>query len=85
MALSKRYQRLVGSKWTSAAEVEGWRHFHVVSLERGGGGYRAQLAASCDARVRAGVPAAELFDRARWTPGWTPLAQLRDGDGPSGG
>jgi len=77
MPLPKRYQKLVGSRWTSAVEVLGWRHFEVLALERRDGGYQARLAATCDAGARTYVSVSTLMDRAQWTPGWLPLSQLR--------
>jgi tryptophan-rich hypothetical protein len=76
MALPPRYVHLVGSKFTSAAQIEGWRQFHVVSLRRVEGGYDAELRASCDASVELRVPAQALFDRQAWSPGWKLLTEL---------
>jgi tryptophan-rich hypothetical protein len=77
MALPKKYARLVGSKWTAAREVLGWRHFHVISVQREqGGGHSVELAASCDTQKRTQVAAQVLLDPAEWSPGWTLLSQL---------
>lgn len=75
--LPPRYAHLVGAKFTSRAPVHGWRQFHVVGLRKVPGGYDAELRASCDADVELRLPAKALFDRAAWTPGWTPLAALK--------
>jgi tryptophan-rich hypothetical protein len=77
MALPPRYTHLVGSKFTAAAPVQGWRQFHVVGLRRVEGGYDAELRASCDATVEFRLPAKDLFDRAAWTPGWKRLSELK--------
>jgi tryptophan-rich hypothetical protein len=77
MTLPKQYSRLVGSKWTATREVLGWRHFHVISVQREQeGGYGVELAASCDMQKRARVTTGVLLNPAEWTPGWTPLSQL---------
>jgi len=79
MALPPRYAHLVGSKFTAAAPIEGWRQFHVVGLRRVDTGYDAVLRASCDAAVELRLPAKALFDRAAWTPGWKLLRELKRG------
>lgn len=76
MPLPPRFVHLIGAKFTSTAELQGWRQFHVVGLRKVDGGYDAEIRASCDALVELRVPAKSLFDRAVWTPGWLPLSQL---------
>lgn len=74
----KRYTHLIGAKFTSVAELRGWRQFHVVGLRKVSDGYDAELRASCDAAVEVRVPAKSLFDRDAWTPGWSTLAELTE-------
>jgi tryptophan-rich hypothetical protein len=76
MSLPPRYVHLVGSKFTATAPVEGWRQFHVVGLRKVGGGYDAELRASCDAAVEIRIPAKALFNREVWSPGWKLLSGL---------
>jgi tryptophan-rich hypothetical protein len=86
MALPKQYARLVGSKWTAAREVLGWRQFHAISVRREpNGGYAVELAASCEAARRTWVPADTLLGRDGWTPGWTPLSLLAPEEPPPEG
>lgn len=81
--LPRKYQRLVGSKWTSAEPFHGWRHFEVTEVRRAPEGPLAQLVASCASdTVRPVVDAASLFDRGQWTPGWTPLTTLKTPERP---
>ncbi|MCU0698965.1 MAG: TIGR02450 family Trp-rich protein [Myxococcaceae bacterium] len=75
MAPPPKVARLMGSKFTSQVVREGWTHFHVVGVQRLETGWHAELAASCDGARRVRVPTTELFDRAHWVPGWTPLSQ----------
>lgn len=83
MALPKQYARLVGSKWTAASEVLGWRQFHAISVRREpGGGFAVELAASCEAEKRTWVPVGALLQREGWTPGWTPLSLLAPEEAP---
>ncbi len=77
MALPPRFAHLVGSKWTSTAPVLGWRHFHVGTLQRSGGGWQVEVIASVDPTARTVVDARELFDKAKWTAGWVTLEALR--------
>lgn len=76
VGLPKRYEHLVGAKFTSVVEVKGWRQFHVVGLRKVDDGYDAELRASCAATVELRVPAKALFDGAAWIPGWLPLSKL---------
>ena len=69
-----RIARLTGTSWTSVAEREGWRHFHVIGVAKGDDGWVAELAASCDAHRRIVVGARELLEQDGWVAGW---AQLR--------
>ncbi len=78
MPLPPRLAHLVGSKFTAAATIRGWRQFHVVGLVKVGRGYDAVLRASCDASVELTLPAAELFDETAWSFGWKRLAELSD-------
>jgi tryptophan-rich hypothetical protein len=71
-----RVARLAGTSWTSAAPVEGWRHFHVVGLVRSAAGWKVELAASCDAGRRVLVDARALLDKDGWAPGWVTLQDL---------
>ena len=80
MALPKRYARLVGSKWTSAAPLLGWRQFHVISLRRGGKRFEAELAASVDPSERVWVDTSALTDPTCWRTGWATLGELRTCD-----
>lgn len=77
MPLPPRLAHLVGAKFTSREPVQGWRQFHVVGLRKAPGGYDVELRASCDAAVELRLPASAPFDRAAWTPGWTPLSELK--------
>lgn len=92
MALPRRYAHLVGSKFTAAARIQGWRQFHVLTLKKGADGYEAELQATCDRAVRVWAQARDLFDRAKWTAGWKLLRELEsvsgepvEGLGPEGG
>jgi tryptophan-rich hypothetical protein len=76
MAIPPRVARLLKTPWTSDAQRLGWRHFHVVGLQRGEGGWLAELAASCDEGLRVTVAARELLDQRGWRAGWTPLREL---------
>jgi tryptophan-rich hypothetical protein len=75
VAMPPKIARLVGSKFTSQTIRHGWTHFHVISVRRTEAGWAAELAASCDATRRFFIPTRELFDRAHWCPGWTPLTR----------
>ena len=77
MALPRQLALLQGSKWTSAAVLEGWRHFEVVGLRRGEAGWEVELAASCDARRRVTVAARALTKGPDWSAGWTTLRTLQ--------
>lgn len=66
-------QVVVGGKWTSDEEVEGWRHFEVVTVEGRGRARVVELAATCDPRRRVKVPLAALARRDGWSPGWRRL------------
>jgi len=74
--LPSRYAHLIGGKFTSTQELQGWRQFHVVGLRKVADGYDAELRASCDATVEVRIPAKSLFDRSTWLPGWLPLSKL---------
>lgn len=71
-----KVRRLGGSAWTSEAPVLGWRHFHVVGLQRTEAGWVAELAASCEAARRVVVPARALLHGEGWRAGWVPLEAL---------
>jgi tryptophan-rich hypothetical protein len=67
------FPHLLGSKWTSAQPVMGWRHFQVTARQQGEGGLVfAELRAVCDPQVRLWVNAATLKNRALWQAGWIP-------------
>ncbi len=71
-----RVARLVGAAFTSEAPVQGWRHFHALSVRRVDGAWQVELAASCDAARRVSVPASQLLRREGWQPGWKALREL---------
>ena len=62
--------RVIGSKWTSRTEREGWVHFHVITLSHAEGGDRVELAASCDKTTRFWIELDELKNPSAWAPGW---------------
>lgn len=68
--------RLLKGTFTSDEPVEGWRHFHVIAVQRRDGAWCAELAASCDAARRVWVPASRLLRQEGWRAGWTPLREL---------
>ena len=71
-----RVSKLLKGTFTAGEAVEGWRHFHVVSLRKGVAGWEAELAASCDDARRVWVLAAKLLRKEGWAAGWTPLREL---------
>jgi tryptophan-rich hypothetical protein len=75
--MPKQVARLQSTKWTSAVVVEGWRHFEVVGVVLGEGGWWVELAASCDRSRRVQVNARHLLQSVGWTPGWATLEALQ--------
>lgn len=73
-----KFPHLLGSKWTAREPTFGWRHFQVVNRKTQGQWVYAELAASCDDRVRFWLNARILKDRDRWQPGWQPLQEIRE-------
>ena len=71
--MAPRLRIAVGSKWTSDVEVEGWRHFEVISLRAEGSARLVELAPSCDRRLRVTIAAELLANRRGWAPGWLRL------------
>ncbi|MCA2960598.1 MAG: TIGR02450 family Trp-rich protein [Silvanigrellales bacterium] len=70
--------RVIGSKWTSRTEREGWVHFHVITLSHDEGGYRVELAASCERKTRFWVDLEELKNPGAWAPGWVKNAKTSE-------
>lgn len=68
--MSTKVRVVVGGKWTSQVEVEGWRHFVVVSVRTSG---QVELAASCAPKRRVFVEREALARRVGWSPGWLGL------------
>ncbi|MEM7771886.1 MAG: TIGR02450 family Trp-rich protein [Cyanobacteria bacterium P01_A01_bin.37] len=68
-----QYPHLVGSKWTSIQETDGWRHFEVLNRKNQGIWIFAELVATCDSTVRFWVNAKTLKDPSLWMPGWVSL------------
>lgn len=62
-------RRLVGSAWTSAAAIEGRRHWVVAAVR----GDEAELRSVLTPIARHRVPWRALRDRRRWAPGWQVL------------
>jgi tryptophan-rich hypothetical protein len=70
--------RVIGSKWTSRTEREGWVHFHVITLSHDEGGDRVELAASCERKTRFWVDLEELKNPGAWAPGWVKNAKTSE-------
>lgn len=74
------HARIIGSKWTAMETTFGWRHFEVVSKQKGGKDWFLELVATCDQNTRFWLNSHNLKDRERWSMGWlqkeeTSLAQ----------
>ncbi|UFP92674.1 TIGR02450 family Trp-rich protein [Gloeobacter morelensis] len=77
-----KYPHLVGSKWTAAAKIMGWRHFQVFAREDRKGLVFARLQSVCAVEVNFWVNAKTLKNRDLWEPGWTTLGEMAaDPDG----
>ena len=74
MAKKQKFPHLVNSKWTSCAEMWGWRHFRVANRKNQKAWVFAEMVAACDETVRFWVNAQSLKDRSLWTPGWQSLS-----------
>lgn len=63
--------RIIGSKWTAMETTFGWRHFEVISKQKGGNkNWFLELVATCDQNTRFWLNAQNLKDRERWSMGW---------------
>lgn len=80
MAQKQKYPHLLGSKWTSAQQTWGWRHFQVINRKNEGRWVFAEMTASCDGEVRFWINAKQLKDRDLWQPGWQTLAEMGAGE-----
>ncbi|MGK7889431.1 MAG: TIGR02450 family Trp-rich protein [Leptolyngbyaceae cyanobacterium] len=78
MAKKQRFPHLVGSKWTAAVEMWGWRHFQVANRKNQDRWVFAEMVASCDQTVRFWINAQLLKDRSLWQAGWRSLAVSSD-------
>eukprot|EP00249_Psilotum_nudum_P011242 c23048_g1_i2 orf=51-725(+) len=69
--------RVIGSKWTAVETTFGWRHFIVMSKQRGlKKDWFLELAAACDENIRFWINAKNLKDRERWSMGWLQIADI---------
>jgi len=75
MAKKIKFPYLVGSKWTSAQETFGWRHFIVVNRKNESGLVFAELKAACDDSVRFWLNAKALQRPELWLAGWQTLQE----------
>lgn len=70
-------RRLIGTAWTSAAPLEGRRHWVVATVRGDEAELRSVLAPIASHRVAWRA----LRDRARWLPGWQVLPATDDDEG----
>jgi tryptophan-rich hypothetical protein len=76
MAKKQKFPYLLGSKWTAAQTMWGWRHFQVVNRKHDGKWVFAEMVASCDPEVRFWINAQSIKDRTQWHPGWQTLEEM---------
>lgn len=72
----QKFPYLVGSKWTAKQKTWGWRHFQVVNRKNEGKWVFAEMVASCDAKTRFWLNAAQLKDESLWLAGWKTLQEI---------
>lgn len=61
--------KLNKSKWTSLIELNGWRHYEVINVNKKDN--FIELFAICDDNQRAFVNRKELQNKDLWKRGWT--------------
>ncbi len=71
----QKFPHLVGSKWTAAETICGWRHFQVVNRKNQGAIVFAELVAACDPSVRFWINAKALKQLSLWRAGWQSLVE----------
>jgi tryptophan-rich hypothetical protein len=76
MPQKQKFPHLIGSKWTSAQETFGWRHFVVVNRKNEGDLVFAEIKSACDDSVRFWLNSKALKRRSLWLPGWKTLQEM---------
>jgi|GEM_PF-2508649 len=70
------FPHLVGSKWTAAKSIQGWRHYQVHGRADRKPFTFALMRSVVDEKVQFWVNARVLKDRSQWEPGWKEIVQV---------
>ena len=62
------YKKYFNSKWTSAEELMGWRHFQVKTFIKKNN--QLELFAVCDKKLTFIITTDQIKDKSKWIPGW---------------
>lgn len=65
--------KFLKSKWTSAIELKGWRHYEVRNILKKK--KQLELFAVCDNHISIIIDIDEINDRNKWLPGWKDLIE----------
>ena len=63
------HKKLVGTLWSSVAEIQGWQHFVVVGQMQSNSVWQVEMAAVCDKSIRFWIKKKALKNSTVWLPG----------------